>query len=344
MVTLKEISKKAGTTESTVSLVLNGRKFHRVSTETRQRVEQIAKDLGYIPNRTAQTLAHGKTETIALLVTDLSNWFCSTYTHLLQEVLDPHGYCLFPLETRTQISHEAKLIGWLAQRYFDGAICLEYDWHNCQVYQKLNCRLPLVTRGWKVFDEECSFSRVVVNYEVGIRALFKHLHEIGRCRPGILAEVPPGGLEVDRENPRYRLYAQMIGEFGMDCPKEWWRPVDLVSGLEQAYHQTKVLLSDHPRIDALIVHSAIWIPAVYKAASEMGRKIGRDLAVAGFDNQPICEYFQPGLTVVCEPVELIAQELGRMLLAGISNKDASAETVELNSQLIIRESTAGGRS
>ncbi len=78
-VTLKQVAERAQTTPATVSLVLNSKQYHRVSEETRKRIQQIAQEMNYLPNLRAQALAKGKTKNIGVLVNALSNPFYNQY-------------------------------------------------------------------------------------------------------------------------------------------------------------------------------------------------------------------------------------------------------------------------
>ncbi|MEL7373568.1 MAG: LacI family DNA-binding transcriptional regulator, partial [Pseudomonadota bacterium] len=95
-VTLKEISRRAKTSEATVSLVLNGKQFKRVSPATRSRIEQIAAEMGYRPNRQAQTLAHGRSWHVAVVVNSISNPFFGRYLAEVQKRLAEKGYGVMP--------------------------------------------------------------------------------------------------------------------------------------------------------------------------------------------------------------------------------------------------------
>ena len=342
-VTLKDIAGKANTSEATVSLVLNNKGQKRVSPEKRRHIEKIAADLGYSPNRMARLLSVGKTEAISVLVADITNAFYGHYVMELERLFGAEGYTVFPLITRGESKKESTLAAWVSQKFFDGTICLEYDWNNKDCYIDMSHSLPIIARAWDDIGAECKFSQIRIDYSVGIRKLLLHLSKAGRSQIGVLAT---SAMLVDgspdMHNPRVKYYNMLFRELDFDCLPGYWRFADCQDVMADTYRQVRELLAQYPKIDSLIVHDSHLMPVVYNAIADAKRKVPQDLAVASFDDMPICSSLSPTVTVVCEPIKTVASHMVRLLLARIKNKKLPPEIVTVETDLIVRNSTGGG--
>ena len=337
---LKDIALRAQTTEATVSMVLNSRRYDQVSVKTRERIQKIAAEMGYVPNRMAQMLANGKTDTVLMLVTDLTSAFVNQYVALLSEIFEEAGYTLFPLASLSDTNREAKHIQFLSQQYFDGAICLEYDLHNQDCYADLDAKLPLVARAWSDSNFTCPFPHVEVDYEPGLRQLFQHFVDQQRSHIGILLTAHPNTHEIDSSNPRIRLYRHLFDQFGFTPQQQAWQLINLGPNLyKEAYSQTRALLKDNPSLDTLLLHSSDLVLPVYQALIDLGIRIGTDVGVAAFDEYSQLEFLHPTVTVVREPAEQISQSMARTLLDRLGHKKLKNTVVPYNSELLIRQST-----
>ncbi len=337
---LKDIALRAQTTEATVSMVLNSRRYDQVSVKTRERIQKIAAEMGYVPNRMAQMLVQGRTDTILMLVTDLTSAFVNQYVATLSEIFEAKGYTLFPLASLSDTDREAKHVQFLSQQYFDGAICLEYDWHNLDCYSDLDTRLPLVTRTWSERNFKCSFPHVEVDYEPGLIQLFEHFVESGRKNVGMLITVPPSMQKIDAENPRVHLYRQVLGKFSFTPEMQVWQHIHLGPDLyKETYEQTKVMLKNHPDLDVLLLHSSDLVLPVYQALIDLGIRIGADVGVAAFDEYNQLEFLHPTVTLVREPMQEISQSLADLLLARLANKKLDTNVIRFDSQVSICQST-----
>lgn len=186
--TLKDISQRAQTSPATVSLVLNGRHFNRVSPATREKIESIAKELGYVPRRAAQILATGKTQNIGVLLNDLSNPFFGLYASLIQQRLWANGYTSLPMETGASRDRERQLLDWLPQKSVDGIIALEGLWGGSEDYLNVDQAAPFVLRHQVDDQAHGGYSHVSVNYETGVMQLALHLREMGWSNVGMLLQ------------------------------------------------------------------------------------------------------------------------------------------------------------
>lgn len=337
-VTIVDIANKLGVSHGTVSRALRDDK--QIGEATRKRVRETARDLGYQPNRLARQLVNNKTDMLSILVPDLASPFYSECVKKVDLLVKEKSYHLLPMNTHYDVEREKELINWLPGQYVDGAICLEYDWHNRSNYEHLDLSKPLVVRTWDEMSKHCPFSRVEIDYHAARKKLIAHLVGQGWSKLGILRPVSGGGqLDLSWDNDQISFYRQAVEDTGIELNLENCRLVPLGGGIQQYYEQTKDLLAKQPDLDALIVHNSPWLPAVYGAIEDSNKCVGRDIAVASYDNPPIAEYLRPGVTVLCEPVDKVTQELVRMLMRKLEDKRSPVEAVKIEMDLIIRDST-----
>lgn len=349
-VTLRDISQIAQTSEATVSLVLNGKQYHRVSQETRRRIEKIAQELGYEPNHQAQRLAGGKAMAIGLLLNDLKNPFFAHYASLIQNRLQPHRYHTIPYESQGNVEREAEVVRMVDRSFCDGIILLM---HVYAARSELGERLPVDRVPAAVRVEhyegftpaEHPFCAVNVDYTAGIRMLFDHLAETGRRELGLL-------VHAEANNP-WRPGPPSQQTYRAQCIRREADRVGMAGGPERVgiqwensrsqnwYEATRELLTRHPQIDALLIHNAQTAAPALAAAQDLGRRVGHDLALATYDDPDYSAWLGPGLTVVREPMEAVADALAERILELIDGKRPATQTT-IDTELVIRGSTQPG--
>lgn len=347
-ITLRDISELAQTSEATVSLVLNGKKFHRVSANTRKRIEKIARDMGYEPNHQAQRLATGKAMAIGLMLNDLGNPFYARYASLLQTRLSAKGYHGLPFETHGEIEREAEMVRMVDRSFCDAVVLLTHVYHRgSKLGERLPIdRIPAVVRSEHyqgIHEPEHPYCAINVDYAAGIAALIDHLAETGRRTLGMV--VHRAGNNPWKRSPqttdRARCIRREIDRVGLSSGAGYVAIESEGNPLQAWYEATRQLLTDRPEIDALLMHNAQTAAPALAAAQDAGRVIGRDLALATYDDPDYSEWLGPGLTVVREPVERIADALAERILTLINGEQPQMQTA-IDTELCIRGSTQPG--
>lgn len=145
-VTLKDIAQKLGVTVGTVSHVLNG--IDDISAPTRERVMKAAKEMGYIPNSSAVSLRSGKTNTIAIIVPDISNPHLANQVKLIEEGLRQKNYTAIILNTNEDEEAEYNAIVTACSRNVDGILLCpsQQSRDNIEFLQKVEIPYVLIGR------------------------------------------------------------------------------------------------------------------------------------------------------------------------------------------------------
>jgi DNA-binding LacI/PurR family transcriptional regulator len=316
-ITSVDVARRAGVSQSTVSLVLSGKARGRISARTEEMVRAAAAELGYRPNVAARALRTGVARSVALVVPDITNPFFGRVLRGAQRAAQGAGYTVVLVDIGNDRAWEAASLEALLAGPADGLLLFEAD-------------LPPGTSEHAIQIEMCPRGLPVVRLDVeaGVDAAMDHLLALGHERIGHLAssfEAPTFDLRRDRIRARLdRTPPTVRTTFTFD----------------DAAGAARVLL-EHD-LTAVFCDDDILAGGVYLAARERGIEIPHDLSVVGFDDLDFARVLAPPLTTVAADAEGLgaaAFEALRRDLAG----DPPPEEQVLPVTLRVRESTAPPR-
>ncbi len=334
-VKLKDVAKEAGVAVNTASSILNSRKDSWASAETKQRVRDAAKKLGYVPNRLARGLSLGKFNTIGLIIPDLQNPFYSTLITEIETELIKRDYDLIIEDTRLDFKREQLILERIRNRQIDGMIINPI---NPEIFK--SHLEPLNTSGTPVVvlggpPEGSSLSSVLVDLDSSVNDAFKHLTELGHRNIGfIIHELAP----QEKAAPRIARFNEALNQYNLTCPKKFTVLCKPTMNASRAAFCT--LLNNHRKEDlptAFVCMNDLLAIGAMRAAKEAGLTIPGDLSFIGFDNIPLAEFLFSSLTTVSQPIA----EMARSAVEAVLDKNAATKKTNtvLSGQLIIREST-----
>lgn len=345
--TLQDVCKLAGTSDATASMILNGNQAHRFRPQTVELVMRAARDLGYVPQHAGRTLRTGKSFNVAVLLNDLSNPFFARYTSLIQRELLVQGYTTIPLETQATTDRENELLTWLLQRNIDGVIDLQGMLGEAsEVYDTFARQTPLVIRSASTLPQKVACHVIHVDYERGMAKLAQHMASIGCRHPAVLtvtSHMP--GRAAGGGNPEWTKHClSAFAGAGIPIALEHWYSGGIEHEMDGWYKTCRSLKKNRDHFDCLLVHNAAVLPAAIQGIVETGRQIGRDLALAAFDDPPYLAYLCGGITSLREPVESIAARLVESLLERLTQASQPSLTTNVTTELVIRASTSSLRA
>ena len=331
--TLAQIASLANTHMSTVSLVLNGRQHHRVSKATREKIERIANELNYRVNRHAQGLVRGKTRTVALLLNQLTNPFFGAYVSMLETAFESIGMHVSPFETRADNGREHELTSLYRQGICDLVISLA---HHTGLFDDEIVGQPIVVR-INDYDgrasQQCPLSHVVVDYLPAMQQLLPHLQTAGFKRLGLLLHGNNAPYPQRKgESRQAKLLRELFVDSSIECGPPQQIAVHESNPLQDWFDAATGLLSRDPKIDVLLVHTMEQIVPVVEAAKRLGRNVGKDLGLVTFDDPPISQWLEGGITVIREPTEQVAAGLVQLATArldGVLEQQSKRVVAEL---------------
>jgi DNA-binding LacI/PurR family transcriptional regulator len=319
-VTSVDVARRAGVSQSTVSLVFSGKAGGRISGRTEAAVRAAAEQLGYRPNAAARALKTGAARTVALVVPDVTNPFFGGLLRGAQTAARAANYAVALIDTNNDRDWGAASAEALRAGPADGLLLFEVDPPRRAAGSE-----PIVV----IESESRGHPSVRLDAERGTEAAVRHLAELGHRRIGHLASV--------HDRPTFRLRRRAVDRL-VDGAVPRTRS-DFT--LESARAAARELLTEHSELTALFCDDDVLAAGTYLAVRELGLRIPDDLSVVGFDGLDIGRVLDPPVTTVVAD----AAELGRvafeLLLAQLAGRRPRSRVLAV--ELEIRGSTAAPR-
>jgi LacI family transcriptional regulator len=330
MATIRDVARRAGVSAITVSRVVNNSGY--VSEKTRAQVEAAIAELKYVPNRLAQSLRHKQTDTLALLVTDITNPFWTTVARGVEDVANEEGLNVILCNTDESETKQDNYLNLVLQKQVDGVVLVPVNEH-CEVIQWIQEQdVPVVVVDRRVTQ----FCADVVRGDSvgGAYQLVRHLLELGHHHIALLNGPADVSTAIDRAEG-YRK-ALTDAKLAFDPRLITYGEFTLQSGYEMAQRA----LSFTPRPTALFAANNFIAIGTLRALHHAKLRVPEDIAVVGFDDLPSEIVVEPFLTVSSQP----AYEMGRRATALLLDRIAGEAPEEwqdlvLPTELIIRRST-----
>ncbi|RLQ97479.1 LacI family DNA-binding transcriptional regulator [Falsibacillus albus] len=330
MATISDVARLSGLSRSTVSRVLNN--YPYVSEEKKRLVNEAMEQLNYFPNASAQKLRNQKTETIAVLIPMLTNPFFAYLLQGIDTIATENGFQLLVCQTRYDKEKELNFLNLLKSKQVDGIILtsIENSWDQLEPFLKYG---PIVM--CNEYEKTAkNVPSVRLDQVYGGYIATRHLIEKGHSTIAYCRGAFRSGIASDREIG-YRL---ALEEFNLPYREElmFRAAADSRDG-EEVF---KKLMTLKERPTGIFTGSDQVAAGIIKQAKLNGIEVPKELAVVGFDDQPIAEIVVPEITTVKQPIHEIGEKaMGLMLNLLLPNESDSIEEVELQLQLIERAST-----
>ena len=329
MTTIHDVARRAGVSSVTVSRVLNG--ASNVNVDTRAKVEQAIKDLGYLPNLAARSLRSRQTSTIALIVSDITNAFWTTVARGVEDAAQAQGYSVLLGNSDESLSKQAGYVNAVLQQRVDGVIIAPYDSdaRNLQPFRELKTPVVILDRrvdGWEgdtVRSDSLS----------GAYVLTRHLLSLGHRKIAIIS----GPANTSTAEERVAGYCLALEEAGV--------AIDLRMIRRGEYRARSgcaligELFEEQLNPTAVVAANNALAMGVLEGLQSRGLKVPRDVALVSFDDLPDLAAFFPFLTVVVQPAYDMGFSAAQLLLDRINKSGAMApREVVFPSRLVLRYS------
>jgi DNA-binding LacI/PurR family transcriptional regulator len=337
--TLEDVAQVAGVSRATVSRVING--VRNVDPELHKVVWSAVDATGYVPNRAARSLVTRRTGTIALVVSDTENHtdddpfmsrffadpFFGRVVGGLMSVLRPAGVQL-ALQFVGSQDARVRLVGDLRQGQSDGTVLLSM--HPDDTLPRLfsEAGIPAVMIGRPAAPLPISY--VDLANEAGAALAADHLVSRHRRYIGMIS----GPAHVPASQDRIAGFRQAMARNGNAFFPLAAGTFSRDSG-ERAMHE---LLEAHPDIDGVFAANDLMAQGALAALHEKGRRVPEDVAVVGFDDSSAALAARPALTTIRHPLEDMAAESARLLLARVDDPSLRPTSVIFEPSLVARQS------
>ncbi|HFU7089846.1 LacI family DNA-binding transcriptional regulator [Bacillus tropicus] len=322
MANIKDIAKMAGVSVTTVSRVLNDHPY--VSEEKRKAVIEIVEKLNYSQNANAVHLSKGKTNIVGVILPYINHPCFDAMVGGMMEVALAHNYRVLLCQTNYNKKEEMKSLHMLKTKQLDGLIICSRanEWETIE---------PYASYGTIVACEDndiSNISSVYTNHSAAFQLGMDYLIEKGYKKIGYCT----GRKLGPSSQKRFDVYKQQLQSIDEEVNEEWifTECFMLEDGVKVA-HKLKEM---QHLPEALIVAGDEVAIGVMTEAEKLGIQVPEDLAIIGFDNQPISQVLQ--LTTIDQNLNEIGRKAFEMFYRQTSDERSKQEKVEIPYELVER--------
>jgi LacI family transcriptional regulator len=327
---IKDVARAAGVSTATVSHVLNKTRF--VSEETRVRVERAIESCNYYPNANARSLASGRSHTLGLLISDISNPFFPELVKSIETVAFERGHEVILANTDYNDERTLSNVRRFIERKVAGVALMTSELDKGLIEELARCHVPVVFLD--IGSPGVCMSNIVVDYESGISEAISHLHWLGHRR---IAYV--GGPA--RLRSAARRLAAFRDSMAHQLPDS--TPLEIYEGdfrLEGGRRAAREMLGAGTLPTAVVVANDMMALGLMKEFHERGLHVPDDISIVGFDDIAFAELSNPPLTTVCLPRVELGRKAVEALMATIEHPESRGVEINVATYLILRDSTA----
>jgi LacI family transcriptional regulator len=333
-VTVLDVARHAGVSQGTVSRVLTGKNW--VSDEARLKVEAAVRALSYVPNAMAQSFKAQRTNTVAALVSDMSNPLHGEFLAAAEEQFRAAGYLLLVANTQSRTDQDLALLSAFRSGRVDGLIVAHSNEQDQATLKALqDASLPIVFH-----DRESAGlgDSVLVDHRAGSYTATKHLLDLGHRRIAVLT--PPSLIRPGRE--RMAGYQRALQEFGVKIDMDLVRELGASSELSYSEVKSLVDLPDPPT--AIICLGTRMLAGVLSALTACDLKVPEHVSLIGIGDTDLLRLYSPPITSVRWDIVQCGRIAAKLLLERIESS-ASGKPLPLRLrhvpvEFVARQSTA----
>ena len=288
-ITIKDVAKKAGVSISTVSRVINDSK--PVTDEVKQKVLDVIKETGYIPNPLARSLVTKKSQLIGVIVPEVSDSFVNEILNGIEEIAKMYDYDILLANTYSNKEQELKSINLLRAKQVEGIVMISWKVEEDHINYIQNCGIPAayISKTARNYDiHTVSTSNVEATHD-----MTKYLIDKGHEK---IAFIMTSEDDTVLEMERLSGYEKALKESNLDLDKNLIRYGGTT--YETGYKSMKELLEDGIVPHAAFVTGDEAAIGAINAICDAGYRVPEDISVAGFNDVKIAKMYRPKLTTV----------------------------------------------
>jgi DNA-binding LacI/PurR family transcriptional regulator len=348
-VTLHDVARASGFAASTVSIVLNNAPLSRnVAVSTRKHIREIAQSLGYHPDAFARSLRRNRSRMIGVITYDLSDPFCISIIHGIEDHLQSQGYLPQFMDSRSQRSLFEAHLRMALERRAEGIIVIAswvFDENSLLADVEKN-HVPAVVIGREMTARH--ISSVLVDNDAGGYLALQHLHQLGHRKVAVVR----GPEELFDSQPRWEGVQRYAAEANLKLNPalicQLPGQVNPYSAYDNGIRLTERLLATKQEFSAVLAFDDLTALGVIRGLHQSGLQVPKDCSVIGFDDVFPMAISLPSVTTIRQPMvqigETAAQCVMRALKAKEDGKESPVQVHTLAPTLIARESTAPCRT
>ncbi|MEG2246285.1 MAG: LacI family DNA-binding transcriptional regulator [Peptostreptococcaceae bacterium] len=328
-VTIKDVAKKAGVSISTVSRVINDSK--PVTDEVKQKVLDVIKETGYVPNPLARSLVTKKSQLIGVIIPEVSDSFVSELVNGIEEVAKMYNYDILLANTYSDKDQELKSINLLRAKQVEGIVLMSWKVDEEHLDYIQNCGIPAVyvsktARNYDVYS--VSISNTDATYD-----MTKYLIDKGHKK---IAFIMTSEDDTVLETERYVGFEKAMKDGNLEINKALVKNAGTT--YDYGYEKMKEMLDEGNIPEAVFVTGDEAAIGALNAICDAGYRVPEDISVAGFNDAKIAAIYRPKLTTVHQPLYDMGAVAIRMVIKMIDKEVLENKKVELPYRIVERES------
>lgn len=331
MTTMKDVAEMAGVSTATVSRALMNPE--KVSTVTRQKVEQAVLAVGYSPHALSRNIKRNESRTILVIVPDISDPFFADVIQGIEHAAAQQGYLILIGDCAQQTQQERTFVNLIITKQIDGMLLLGSNLPFDASKEEQRNLPPMVMAN--EFAPELELPTVHIDNLTAAYEAVNYLHELGHKRIACIAG--PESLPLSH----YRWlqgYIQALRRNGITVDNDYIIRGDF--SYEAGAQSFAALMElPHPPT-AIFSHNDVMAVGAIWQAKQLGLRIPQDVSLVGFDDLKLSQFCDPPLTTVAQPRYQIGQQAMLLLLEQLQGHSVQSGSRLLDTELIIRESTA----
>lgn len=327
MAKIEDVAKKTGYSITTISRAINGHPY--VSDKTKEKIFTAMRELNYYPNNIAQQLRGQGTKMIGVVISFITNPFFAYLVDAIERYLSDEGYQVVILQTLENSKKELKYIEMLQKKQLDGLIMANLENDKPEVVELIkNGKIVLCNR--YLGDEDLPI--IQINEQQAAYEGTKYLIDTGYKKLAFCS----GGVKNQHDH-RFIGFMQAVEEAGLTFDENLFFPKML--NIEDGENWLKQRLNQKKSLpDAVFTNGDEVAAGILSEALKNNLNIPADLALIGFDDQPIAAVLNPALTTIHQPIKEIGEHAAKVLLAHLHNQELP-EIPNFSTKLMIRGTT-----
>jgi len=323
--TIRDVAQRAGVSISTVSRVINGKK---VRDELQVNVQRVLNEMNFRPSAVARSMVRGRTQTVGVLVEDISSSYYAEMIKGIERILERTGHHPLFKSSHWNLQLEEEALQVFLDHNVDAIVVVGGLISEARL-QDLAARMPLVLvgRGGVSVDAPT----INLDQRGGAYAATRHLIELGHRQI-----VHVSGPTTQEDAVARRLgYLDAMSDHGLEVRSDWLCEGDFLE--TSAFRATMQLIENSTPFTAIFTANDQMALGVTLALHRKGLRVPDDVSVVGFDDLPVSAYVVPPLTTIRQPAQQVGELAAHAAVSLMAGEAAQLAPLEL--KLIVREST-----
>lgn len=334
-VTIRDVAKAAGVSITTVSKALNN--YPDVNEQTKKRIQELVDEMNYVPDVAGRSMGGITEPVIGLLVNNLlpDDPSGAVYSHVSSvcRVCKDYNIDFLLITTDLEAQLQMPLKRLCLSKGLNGLVCSGFRLSDPYVGQMNEIDIPCVC-----IDLETGSPSVLEVTIDNVRAADEAVSFLIRSGKKEIALLT-GSREIEVARLRSKGYQDALTRAGQ--PLLPHRIIDADFNRDLAYQKARRLLCEDPAVDAFFCASDMMAFGACRAIEDMGKRVGGEISVVGFDDVPVARYLYGGLTTVRQDFYNMGYTAGRLICEKIIGASGAADEKQLLYELVVRGSAPG---